>query len=422
MKNLILLTAMLLSSVSVYATCVPPIGKCECAYPILENGSLKCGPTYCPTDTVCMPNGSCCAGEKFKNIEENYSCCQGATSFDPTHVVVSVFGAPVYGLQTCCDIATYGENPTAYWDGAKAVCCKGDAYQENGNWYCCDGTFVEAFNSSGVSVCCPNQDGYTGSVTAYTYEDGGDLAKCCYGEPYAHSFDGTKNTYACCGLNEMDFYEFERIYQDEKNPTPADYINNHDVCETKGWSKVQGCCMDDEIGIFTNSDGLNATCCPTGREYMDFEYEHLWGVSGYSSPTSYKIESSWKCCEEGKVFHSSYEGPAYDPKPNAEIQIVQTEMCCNVGEVAYRPSNSQWALKCCAGTPYYEQDGLYYYGTDLFPEDGFYHNKNWKCCETGKVIVPSSCRNADGMEYESYCCPEGSTAHGYNGGSSCTCY
>ena len=34
------------------AVCSPPIGKCECAYPIIENGHLACGPTYCSTGTT----------------------------------------------------------------------------------------------------------------------------------------------------------------------------------------------------------------------------------------------------------------------------------------------------------------------------------------------------------------------------------
>ena len=80
MKNLILLTAMLLSSVSVYATCYPTWGTkenpCECAYPILDSdGKVSCGPTYCPTDTVCMPNGACCKSGKECGTSSDKKCC-----------------------------------------------------------------------------------------------------------------------------------------------------------------------------------------------------------------------------------------------------------------------------------------------------------------------------------------------------------
>ena len=49
------------------AMCTPTgvnIEKCECAHPIIENGHLACGPTYCPTGTTCMPLGNCCKTEK----------------------------------------------------------------------------------------------------------------------------------------------------------------------------------------------------------------------------------------------------------------------------------------------------------------------------------------------------------------------
>ena len=371
-------------------------------------------------------NGSaalCCDGKKYKNGADTEECCTGDKATNPTQKKVAVSGAPITGLETCCSISTYGPNPTAYWDGSSAVCCKGQAYKDGDTWYCCDGKRVEAFNSSGVYSCCPNIDEkYTGDVTAYTSQDGGDFAECCYGQPYISSFDGSKNVYSCCGLTEWEFYDFEWMYQDEENPTAIDYIENHDVCGVKGWSKIQGCCMNGESGIFTNANGLSASCCSAGREYMDFEYEHLWGVSGYSSPTSYKIESSWKCCEDGKSFHSTYKGPEYDPQPNQEVEIAQTEMCCNSGEVAYRSTNDSYMLNCCAGTPYFEQDVLLYYGKDFFPDDGYYHRKHWSCCETGKILVPSTCVNGDGVKYEQYCCPKGSTAHGYHDSSYCTCY
>ena len=60
------------------ATCNPPIGKCDCSYPIMENGSLKCGPTYCPSDTKCMPNGSCCPSDNSCGTGDNRDCCDAS--------------------------------------------------------------------------------------------------------------------------------------------------------------------------------------------------------------------------------------------------------------------------------------------------------------------------------------------------------
>ena len=84
MKKIILLTTALLSSISAYAVCTPPTTlKCNCAHPILENGVLACGASYCG-DKKCMPDGSCCESEKYCEVGDNKYCCADGQTCDTT--------------------------------------------------------------------------------------------------------------------------------------------------------------------------------------------------------------------------------------------------------------------------------------------------------------------------------------------------
>ena len=84
MKKIILLTTTLLSSISAYAACTPPTTlKCNCAHPIIENGVLACGASYCG-DKKCMPNGSCCESEKYCEVGDNKYCCADGQTCDTT--------------------------------------------------------------------------------------------------------------------------------------------------------------------------------------------------------------------------------------------------------------------------------------------------------------------------------------------------
>ena len=84
MKKFILLTTALLSSISAYAVCTPPTTlKCNCAHPIIENGVLACGASYCG-DKKCMPDGSCCESEKYCEVGDNKYCCADGQTCDST--------------------------------------------------------------------------------------------------------------------------------------------------------------------------------------------------------------------------------------------------------------------------------------------------------------------------------------------------
>ena len=65
MKKILLLTVGLFSISTAYSMCVPfplPV-KCNCAFPVLEDNKIACGPTYCPAGTECLLDGSCCEGK-----------------------------------------------------------------------------------------------------------------------------------------------------------------------------------------------------------------------------------------------------------------------------------------------------------------------------------------------------------------------
>jgi len=158
-------------------------------------------------------NGSsaqCCKGKARKNGVDSdgqvkYACCEGDTAENPTQKKVSVLDAP-NGEETCCDIATYGANPTAYWNGSSAVCCKGEAKKKtDGTYVCCpvvdscpDGStptpnHVDDVEGTCGSVCCEWKEDYTQTeamgidddVWAYVYEGwtivGATNGKCCSG-------------------------------------------------------------------------------------------------------------------------------------------------------------------------------------------------------------------------------------------------
>lgn len=110
-KILLLTTAVLLSSASVYAVCNPNLPVCQCAYPEMKNGIIGCSETYCKTGTKCMPDGSCCPSEKFCGSNccaENEICntstqtCEATLTCKSDEEVCSNSA----GEQWCCTVGT----------------------------------------------------------------------------------------------------------------------------------------------------------------------------------------------------------------------------------------------------------------------------------------------------------------------------
>ncbi|MBQ4084574.1 MAG: hypothetical protein IJC30_02825, partial [Alphaproteobacteria bacterium] len=139
----------------------------------------------------------CCKGKPIKNGvdadgKQMYACCEGATE-NPTHAVSEVKGAP-HALELCCDMGRFGDEPTAYWNGSSAQCCKGVVYQKDtdssGNpvYACCDGTphyvsYEESFENGETIetithnewICCKKGT----SPTTFTGEEGDTWVECC---------------------------------------------------------------------------------------------------------------------------------------------------------------------------------------------------------------------------------------------------
>lgn len=96
MGEILLLSVFGLSLTSMaYAACTPPIGTasnpCQCQHPVIENGVLKCGSSYCG-DKECMPDGSCCTtpnnakteccDTKNNGLANDGSCCPALETTD----------------------------------------------------------------------------------------------------------------------------------------------------------------------------------------------------------------------------------------------------------------------------------------------------------------------------------------------------
>ena len=84
-KKLLLTSFAVLSSIGLAnAVCTPPTTlKCACQHPIIENGVLVCGPSYCG-DKKCMPDGSCCETEKYCESSVGTQCCAEGQTCDAT--------------------------------------------------------------------------------------------------------------------------------------------------------------------------------------------------------------------------------------------------------------------------------------------------------------------------------------------------
>ena len=129
--------------------CTPPIGTsdnpCQCQHPVIENGILKCGPSYCG-DKKCMPNGSCCETEKYCSSSENgIQCCSETQTCDTTKGCVE--GCSIENCIECDETKT---SCKICADGYTLM--EGECYQP-----CSGGVYVDNYTSQGVlngKICC----------------------------------------------------------------------------------------------------------------------------------------------------------------------------------------------------------------------------------------------------------------------------
>ena len=171
--------------------CTAGCGCCNLDTHDVMESKLKTGYWDCckKGETVYWNGGQtgCCNAKAYKQSATAEACCTGATATNPTHKVVTVEGAPTADLETCCSIATYGENPTAYWDGTKAQCCKGIVA-------CLDGD----------CICCPTST--CGTENVFAYRDTYLGIACCNGKLFDMDLTDEYNEVLCCKA-KYDVYQ-----------------------------------------------------------------------------------------------------------------------------------------------------------------------------------------------------------------------
>lgn len=220
MKKIILLMTALLSSTSVYAMCTPTgvnIEKCECAHPIIENGILTCGPTYCPTGTTCMPLGNCCQTEKVCGSSSTECCKDDEVCVNKT---------------TCCP----AEKPYLDTNG-NCVECTSDTHCSDDKKCVLDGYYCDA-----LPECAVEDAKYCAS----------DSIGCCADNQYCDSTSGCQdycgeNQYALLRTDGVSVRCFDKIDWNGEctisyhpsYPTLAgtmDYVGAGEYCPSKSYS------------------------------------------------------------------------------------------------------------------------------------------------------------------------------------------
>ncbi|MBO7332908.1 MAG: hypothetical protein J6U64_04515 [Alphaproteobacteria bacterium] len=251
-------------------------------------------------------NGSsaqCCKGKARKNGVDSdgqvkYACCEGDTAENPTQKKVSVLDAP-NGEEACCDIATYGSNPTAYWNGSSAVCCKGEAKKKtDGTYVCCsvvetcpDGStptpnHVDDIEGTCGSICCKvKADVYSDECEGSEGIFEGDCSSECIEQTNSEvcmHFEREQSGYvvvgavngSCCGG-----------YTSESN-SQTDYWEDGWVDEIS-WSSTS-----TAYTIKNNNGGYYCADDGSYEHYLGYKFASSWS---YPSPDKFIS----KFCEDG---------------------------------------------------------------------------------------------------------------------------
>ena len=150
-KKLLLTSFAVLSSIGLAnAVCTPPTTlKCACQHPIIENGVLVCGPSYCG-DKKCMPDGSCCETEKYCESSVGTQCCAEGQTCDTANgcieekADIETLCANAQGTIVTASSGTFCRYNDMVWEEAKAWC-------EQNN-----------MTMATMNKLCPSWDGTTG--------------------------------------------------------------------------------------------------------------------------------------------------------------------------------------------------------------------------------------------------------------------
>ena len=151
-----------------YCACMPPITRCECAFPEFKNGVLSCGPTYCPSGTTCMPMGSCCKNDKVCGSELFPSCCSDTES--------------CMSDGSCCTTPNQ----------AKTQCC-----DTNGNGVANDDTCCPALETEGCETEVDTTTGCNKCKTSCTSD-----SDCSSGQRCCKELNKCIGKNECCGTED----------------------------------------------------------------------------------------------------------------------------------------------------------------------------------------------------------------------------
>ena len=232
---------------------------------------------FCPnstSDEVCTAACGCCNDTTHEVVESSkkgyWNCCNKTTEEiywngsaalccnTQTHRVAKVQGSPEV-LDKCCDIKTYGEEPTAYWNGSSAQCCKGKPYKDGDTWNCCDeGQTLYTGNYFDFQALKVSSDGTKNDEKNPVSLTG---TACCSNNPAA---DGQYNI--CCKKGTLTLV----MKQEEQN---SNYTNLFYSCETRK-------CPENEVWKlfeYTSLDDYNQSsygCTPADyKKYSTLGYE-----------------------------------------------------------------------------------------------------------------------------------------------------
>ena len=252
-----------------------------------DGGCILCVPPHYFYDPAINPDTCICDDwgnyQGFTGRNGAFVCCEEGYQgyeYDATtsaccpkdghHKITGlVYGAGGSFIQACCDTREYGSNPTAYWNGNSAQCCKGDAYKSNANGYgCCDTTNgayvvvdVEGAPTDDLQICCSTST-YGSNPTAFW---NGSSAQCCNGVAQCITHEG-KQACKCCADGET-LYSYYPSYSSVNGS-----IN-------KGTAML-GCCTNDpeeSYYIKNEKEMMHQTCCSITSPVF-----HLWYSDYYS--------------------------------------------------------------------------------------------------------------------------------------------
>ena len=226
---------------------------------------------------------------------------------------------------------------TAYWDGSRAYCCNGTAYEVSEyRWACCQEPNPKIIKDFfGNTYCCPIESDYAAN-SGSQYQDRG----CC--------LDG-------------------RMEMTVVDPQPESSYDPSLITSSM-------CCYPDEQTFSATAAsylGRYSGCCPPDMAVMDWKGVYM---GSYYRGT--------KCCTPGATLGACCQ-PGDNPQPTVTLRG-DTELCCPMGATAAGGRCCNSDEEASAYTTYKEYNGSWI-------EDTI---NNDACCKKGQVYTYDGCCDA----------------------------